>query len=111
MFTGALMPPPSAISSVSHHTAPLPSYLMMGHHGTLRRTMIPTSMGYMPAPSPGSIGVNCGVNPLGISGLPGHPGGPTGTIYFDGTIPRSLRTGSSGTTGHPADNNSQYFYG
>ncbi|XP_055852523.1 protein eva-1-like [Episyrphus balteatus] len=82
---------PSAISSVSHHTSAGQTYipgsmLMSGPHahGTLRRTMIPTSMGMMSTPSP----------PPGMGG---------GNIYYDSTIPRNLNRGMS------ADN--QYFYG
>lgn len=85
---GALMP----ISSVSHHTT-APSYLtgslMMGHHGTLRRTIIPAG-GMIPSPSP---------TPPPSTSM----GVVTTSICYDGTLPRSLSRG--------IPDNSQYYYG
>ncbi|XP_055375083.1 protein eva-1-like isoform X3 [Condylostylus longicornis] len=112
---GALLQPSTGISSVSHHTgAPLPSYLMMGpapHHATLRRTMLPTSIGYIAAPSPpltSTVGGSVSVGPLGVSGLPTQQY-PGTAVYFDGTIPRNMARGSSTTSSHPSSDSTHYY--
>ncbi|CAD7093109.1 unnamed protein product [Hermetia illucens] len=87
---GPLMP----ISSVSHHTT-VPSYLpgamMVSHHGTLRRTMVPagSATGIMPSPSPTPPPTSLGV--------------VTPNVCYEGTLPRSLSRGMP--------DNSQYYYG
>ncbi|XP_023035943.1 uncharacterized protein LOC6650955 isoform X2 [Drosophila willistoni] len=100
---------PSGLSTVS------PAYLsgtvmVPGHHHTLRRTLIPTSMGMMstPSPPPSSLGLG----PHSMAGMPstsssgGVPGGGGGgSVYYDSTVPRNLARGMS------ADSSAQYFYG
>lgn len=76
--------------------------MVPGHHhphaGTLRRTMIPTSMGIMSTPSPPPVSGNI-MGPHSMAGIPSAT-----SIYYDSTIPRNFNRGMS------ADS-PQYFYG
>ncbi|XP_075147092.1 uncharacterized protein LOC142221302 isoform X3 [Haematobia irritans] len=103
---GPHMMPPSILST-GHQNMGGPSYLsgtimVPGHHhshtGTLRRSIIPTSMGMMGAPSPPLVGGN--QMPPAMVGVP-----TSSSVYYDTTIPRHLSRGMS------ADSNPQYFYG
>ncbi|KAM7364708.1 uncharacterized protein ACRADG_001086 isoform 2-T7 [Cochliomyia hominivorax] len=96
---------PSILSTTSNQSMGGPSYLsgtimVPGHHhshtGTLRRQLVPTSMGMMNTPQSSLVG-NTG--PHSIVGVP-----TSSSIYYDSTIPRHLNRGLS------ADN-TQYFYG
>ncbi|XP_032596045.1 uncharacterized protein LOC6567209 isoform X2 [Drosophila grimshawi] len=73
------------------------------HAGTLRRTLIPTSMGLMssPSPPPAILGTGTGMP------LPPHSMASTGGsgVYYDSTVPRSLARGLS------TESSGQYYYG
>lgn len=73
------------------------------HGGTLRRTLIPTSMGLMSAPSPPPAMLGTG----GGMALPPHSMASTSGsgVYYDSTVPRSLARGLSTESG------GQYFLG
>ncbi|XP_037813038.1 protein eva-1-like isoform X2 [Lucilia sericata] len=97
---------PSILSTGSNQNMGGPSYLsgtimVPGHHhshtGTLRRQLIPTSMGMMNTPQSSLVGGNTG--PHSMVGVP-----TSSSVYYDSTIPRHLNRGVS------ADN-TQYFYG
>lgn len=98
---------PSILSNAASQNMAGPSYLsgtimVPGHHhshtGTLRRSMIPTSMGMIGNPSPPLVAGN--PMPQSMVGVP-----TSSSVYYDTTIPRHLSRGMS------ADNNPQYFYG
>ncbi|XP_034487116.1 uncharacterized protein LOC117791464 [Drosophila innubila] len=85
------------------------------HAGTLRRTLIPTSMGMMSSPSPppagmtGMAGMGTGMG-MGMGmGMPPHSlasGSGSGSgVYYDSTVPRTLARGMS------TESSGQYFYG
>ncbi|XP_073848301.1 uncharacterized protein isoform X2 [Musca autumnalis] len=107
MAMGAHVLTPPILSNSTNQNMTGPSYLsgtimVPGHHhshtGTMRRGMIPTSMGMMGTPSPSLIGGN--PMPPSIVGVP-----TSSSVYYDTTIPRHISRGMS------ADNNTQYFYG
>ncbi|XP_060647626.1 protein eva-1-like isoform X2 [Drosophila nasuta] len=83
--------------------------MVPGHqhtHGTLRRTLIPTSMGLMSSPSPPPAGMGMG----GMGAMPAHSMASTGgsgghSVYYDSTVPRTLARGMS------TESSGQYFYG
>lgn len=85
------------------------------HAGTLRRTLIPTSMGLMSSPSPPPpMGLGIGLGPSAGAGpghgtgmgLPPHSLASTGSgVYYDSTMPRNLARGMS------TESSGQYFYG
>ncbi|XP_059218177.1 uncharacterized protein LOC106082814 isoform X2 [Stomoxys calcitrans] len=98
---------PSILSNTGNQNMGGPSYLsgtimVPGHHhshtATLRRSIIPTSMGIMGAPSPPLVAGN--PMPPAMVGVP-----TSSSVYYDTTIPRHLSRGMS------ADSNPQYFYG
>ncbi|XP_030239805.1 protein eva-1 isoform X3 [Drosophila navojoa] len=106
MTIGPHMLGPSSLGGVS------PAYLsgtimVPGHQhthgGTLRRTLIPTSMGLMSAPSPPPAMLGTG----GGMALPPHsmPATSGSGVYYDSTVPRSLARGMSTESG------GQYFLG
>ncbi|XP_017874613.1 PREDICTED: uncharacterized protein LOC108621674 isoform X1 [Drosophila arizonae] len=106
MTIGPHMLGPSSLGGVS------PAYLsgtimVPGHQhthgGTLRRTLIPTSMGLMSAPSPPPAMLGTG----GGMTLPPHsmPATSGSGVYYDSTVPRSLARGMSTESG------GQYFLG
>lgn len=75
------------------------------HAGTLRRTLIPTSMGLMSSASPPPP-VGLGIGPGAGMGLPSHSLASTGSgVYYDSTVPRNLARGMS------TEGSGQYFYG
>lgn len=75
------------------------------HAGTLRRTLIPTSMGLMSSASPPPP-VGLGIGPGTGMGLPPHSLASTGSgVYYDSTVPRNLARGMS------TEGSGQYFYG
>lgn len=75
------------------------------HAGTLRRTLIPTSMGLMSSASPPPP-VGLGIGPGSGMGLPPHSLASTGSgVYYDSTVPRNLARGMS------TEGSGQYFYG
>ncbi|KNC25942.1 hypothetical protein FF38_10251 [Lucilia cuprina] len=97
---------PSILNTASNQNMGGPSYLsgtimVPGHHhshtGTLRRQLIPTSMGMMNTPQSSLVGGNTGTHSM--VGVP-----TSSSVYYDTTIPRHLNRGVS------ADN-TQYFYG
>ncbi|XP_034661608.1 uncharacterized protein LOC117897080 isoform X2 [Drosophila subobscura] len=93
---------PSGLSTVS------PAYLggavmVAGHHHTLRRTLIPTSMGIMSSPSPPPTSMSTG-HPLPLTAMPSTSNSGCG-IYYDSTVPRNLSRGVS------TESSAQYFYG
>ncbi|XP_022214357.2 uncharacterized protein LOC111068892 isoform X2 [Drosophila obscura] len=93
---------PSGLSTVS------PAYLsgavmVAGHHHTLRRTLIPTSMGIMSSPSPPPTSMSTG-HPLPLAAMPSTSNSGCG-VYYDSTVPRNLSRGVS------AESSAQYFYG
>ncbi|KAH8388567.1 hypothetical protein KR093_010029, partial [Drosophila rubida] len=84
------------------------------HAGTLRRTLIPTSMGLMSSPSPPPAGMGMGVGVgvgvgVGMGGMPPHSmasnSGSGHGVYYDSTVPRTLARGMS------TESSGQYFYG
>ncbi|XP_064550234.1 uncharacterized protein LOC135436535 isoform X3 [Drosophila montana] len=106
MTIGPHMLGPSSLSGVS------PAYLsgtimVPGHQhthaGTLRRTLIPTSMGLMssPSPPPAMMGTGGGMS------LPPHSLAATSGsgVYYDSTVPRTLARGIS------TESSGQYFFG
>ncbi|XP_026851061.1 uncharacterized protein LOC6594664 isoform X3 [Drosophila persimilis] len=93
---------PSGLSTVS------PAYLsgavmVAGHHHTLRRTLIPTSMGIMSSPSPPPTSISSG-HPLPLTAMPSTSNSGCG-VYYDSTVPRNLTRGVS------TESSAQYFYG
>ncbi|XP_046805472.1 uncharacterized protein LOC124419546 isoform X2 [Lucilia cuprina] len=97
---------PSILNTASNQNMGGPSYLsgtimVPGHHhshtGTLRRQLIPTSMGMMNTTQSSLVGGNTGTHSM--VGVP-----TSSSVYYDTTIPRHLNRGVS------ADN-TQYFYG
>ncbi|KAH8310396.1 hypothetical protein KR044_001119 [Drosophila immigrans] len=112
MTIGPHMLGPSGMGGVS------PAYIsgtimVPGHHhthaGTLRRTLIPTSMGLMSSPSPPPTGM---VGMGGMGAMPPHSmasnsgSGHSGhSVYYDSTVPRTLARGLS------TESSGQYFYG
>ncbi|XP_017848223.1 uncharacterized protein LOC108603701 isoform X4 [Drosophila busckii] len=72
------------------------------HAGTLRRTLIPTSMGLMSSPSPPPA-TALGLPPHSLASSSGSGGG--NSIYYDSTVPRTLARGLS------TESSAQYFYG
>ncbi|XP_051862320.1 uncharacterized protein LOC117574907 isoform X2 [Drosophila albomicans] len=110
MTIGPHMLGPSGMGGVS------PAYIsgtimVPGHqhtHGTLRRTLIPTSMGLMSSPSPPPAGMGMGMG--GMGAMPAHSMASTGgsgghSVYYDSTVPRTLARGMS------TESSGQYFYG
>ncbi|EDW37964.1 GL12345 [Drosophila persimilis] len=93
---------PSGLGTVS------PAYLsgavmVAGHHHTLRRTLIPTSMGIMSSPSPPPTSISSG-HPLPLTAMPSTSNSGCG-VYYDSTVPRNLTRGVS------TESSAQYFYG
>ncbi|TMW44787.1 hypothetical protein DOY81_010133 [Sarcophaga bullata] len=97
---------PSILNTSSNQNIAGPSYLsgtimVPGHHhshtGTLRRQLVPTSMGMMAGPQASIMSGN--TVPHSMVGVP-----TSSSVYYDSTIPRHLNRGVS------ADN-TQYFYG
>ncbi|XP_030573934.1 uncharacterized protein LOC115772107 isoform X3 [Drosophila novamexicana] len=106
MTIGPHMLGPSSLSGVA------PAYLsgtimVPGHQhthaGTLRRTLIPTSMGLMSSPSPPPAMLGTG----GGMALPPHSLAATSGsgVYYDSTVPRTLARGIS------TESSGQYFFG